>query len=149
MPRKKVIDSPVVTTTTKIPVVFIGVIVFAVIGIFVALFLGRTDSDAIDVSGVITTSNTAARDAGGEGAAQQSVSTHRNLPNGGLVGKGDEGGTPTPPVVEEVSSTTASTTPDSTEGDGGTDSETSEETVGDESVAEGEQTSDEIPVVAE
>lgn len=115
MPRKKVIDAPMVASTSSTSkYVFIGVIALAVIGIFVSLFLGRTDSDAIDVSGVITTSNTAAREAGGENAAQQSVSTHQNLPNGGLVGKGDEGTPPPPPpVVEEVASTSASTTPES------------------------------------
>lgn len=150
MPRKKVIDTPTrAVPQSKMRFVFFGVIALAVVGIFVSLFLGRTDGDAIDVSGVITTSNTAAREAGGENAAQQAVSTYQNLPNGGLVGKGDEGGTPPPSVVEEISSTTASTTPNSTEENLGTDGETGEATSETETTPEGEESATETPAPTE
>ena len=103
------------------PAFIAGVIVIGIITIVGAVFIGKSDSGEINVSAAIQSSNQANNAEGGD--TSKNVETvpeaFRNMTNGGLVPQENQ---PEPQVVEpvptqDISSSTATSTPVEGEGE--------------------------------
>lgn len=125
---------------------FAGVIMAGLVVTTGVVLFARTDQGAIDVSQAIENSNAAARksaeESGDAGSFVPVRDTRADLPNGGLVGKGDEGSPPPPPPqVESASSTeeSATSTDDGVNEDDQAEDSSDEETENDETDSPGEE----------
>ncbi len=92
---------------------FVAWLIFAGILITVgAVYIGKSDTGAIDVSSTIRNSNQALEESGGDQSGHVDVvsQTFQNMPNGGLVPQSETGSSENSTQPEPQTSDTATTT---------------------------------------